>query len=84
MMSYYRKLGMYSHIGKRVDKCLARDEKGGRCKCPALDQFVFLFVKQSCNVDRFQCGKCKNWPILLAHLLQFFSEKNVIKSIKTH
>jgi hypothetical protein len=71
IMSYYRKLGMYPHIGKRADKCLACDEKGGRCTCAALDPSVFLFVKQSCNVDRFQC-KCKNWPILSHICYDFF------------
>ena len=72
IMSYYRKLGMYPHIGKRVDICLACDKKGGRCKCPALDPSVFLFVKQSCNVNRFQCDKCKNWPVLSHICYDFF------------
>ena len=72
IMSYFRKLGMYPHIGKRVDNCLACREKGGKCKCPALDQSVYLLCKQSCNVDKFTCNKCRHWPARLHICIDFF------------
>lgn len=61
IMSYYRRLGCYPNVGVAMLKtCIACDEVGKNCQCPALGTSFNLFCRQPCSTTEFDC-KCKNW-----------------------
>lgn len=71
IMSFYNKKGRYPD-GDRVEKCIACNKTGGKCECPALDTSIYLFCRQPCVKDKFDCDKCKKWIQISTHLCYDF------------
>ena len=73
IMSFYRRLGCYPYVGeKRVKTCMACDEAGDNCGCPALDTSFYLFCRRPCSKSVFECNKCKNWTVSPHLCFDFF------------